>query len=654
MILLGLLVGFVVGLLLGGRIGRLIDVRLHWVGLIFAALALRIGTEIAIANGVALAETMRLPLYASAFAMLAVAMWLNRTHAGLLAVAVGAISNGIAVVINGGWMPVWLPALDAAGMTIGDLNTAFHKPLPSEFDVQFFLAAGPLADLIPLPFPYFPNVASVGDVFIGVGLGWFITSTMLRGREDPAGGVSLGPGPRVVADTGIGLERPVLLGGGRGPGLSLPLPGWGRVSGHPYVRLARDARFVAFWLAQTISLFGDRLHQVALGVLIYALTDSPLLTGLVFLAATVPNVVLSPIAGTFVDRWEHRDVLIASDLVRAVLVVLLPMAAFTNVLLVYPLVFLITTVSLFFRPAKVALVPRIVRRDDLLAANSATWTADTLADIAGFPIAGLFVAFLVGDQVLGNLEIAFYVDSATYLLSALLLLGVSVPPLVRRATPHVAGALGTFARELRDGWRFLRRQPPLIQNTLVSAVAQMSVGVTLALTVVYARDALDGTLIPYPENYAALETAIGIGNLIGGLSVGLIGARLRKGWLVVIGFVAMGLATVLLGLTTNVLVALLAAALIGIFNLVYIIPTQTIFIELTPLDLMGRVVAFRASLVFGSMTAAMGIAGILAEEIPIGLVIAGFGALTCAAGLIGALLPAVRDPQTELATERLQ
>jgi MFS transporter, DHA3 family, macrolide efflux protein len=404
------------------------------------------------------------------------------------------------------------------------------------------------------------------------------------------------------------------------------------------VRLALDARFVAFWLAQTISLFGDRLHQVALAVLVYALTNSPLATGLVFVAATLPNILLGPIAGTFVDRWDHKRVLIVSDLLRAGLVLAIPVAATAGVALIYPLVFLITAVSLFFRPAKVALVPRIVARDDLLAANSATWTADTVADIAGFPLAGLLVAFLGPD-----LTLAFAVDSATYLLSALLLAFVFVPPMVREAAPRAGGAVRTFVDELVTGWRFLRRQPPLIQNTLISALAQATAGVTLALTVVYARDWLDGTLIPYPESYAAIETAIGVGNLLGGVAVGAIGSRLRKGWLVVGGFVVMGLATVFLGLTGNVALALIAALVIGIANLVYIIPTQTLFIELTPLELMGRVVAFRSSLVFGSMMAAMAVSGLLAEMFPVGLVIAGFGLLTTVAGMIGALLPAVRD-----------
>ena len=80
---MALLVGLIAGLLAGGKIGRLIDVRLRWVGLIFLALALRIGTQVAIANGVEIAEQLRLPLYAGAFGLLVAGLWPNRNHPGI-------------------------------------------------------------------------------------------------------------------------------------------------------------------------------------------------------------------------------------------------------------------------------------------------------------------------------------------------------------------------------------------------------------------------------------------------------------------------------------------------------------------------------------------------------------------------------------------
>ena len=174
---------------------------------------------------------------------------------------------------------------------------------------------------------------------------------------------------------------------------------------HPYVGLARDARFSAFWMAGTISLFGDRLHQIALGVMVFALTGSALQTGLVFLAATLPNLLLGPIAGTFVDRWDQKRVMIVSDLMRAALVLAIPFVIEIGVVHVYWLVFLITTISLFFRPAKAAILPRIVRREDLTPANGAIWTGETFADIAGYPLAGLFVGvprLAAGARLLGR------------------------------------------------------------------------------------------------------------------------------------------------------------------------------------------------------------------------------------------------------------
>jgi MFS family permease len=497
---------------------------------------------------------------------------------------------------------------------------------------------------------YVDSAGGAGARLGGLRLRRPIASTLSGTAIHPETGLAA---PSAFVDT-LELDRPVMLGGTSpgptGPAAQLPLaqalqpeavavpPIVARIGGHPYVRLALDARFSAFWLGQTISLFGDRLHQVALGVLVYGLSGSPLLTGLAFLAATLPNLVLGPIAGTLVDRWDHKQVLIVSDLMRAALVLLLPIVATQDIRLIYPIVFAITTVSIFFRPAKAAVLPRLVRREDFMAASSATWTGEALADVMGYPLAGLFIGFLGA-----ALPLAFFVDAASYLISALLILGLSIPPVVQRAAPVVGGAVRRFATELRDGWRFMRGEPTLFQNTLISALAQASIGATLALTVVYAREALDTRLIPYPQNYSALEAVLGLGNLVGGLAIGLVGSRFGRGRLIATGFVAMGLATIVLGLTSNVLLALVAVGIAGVANLVFIIPTQALFAERTPASLMGRVVSFRQTLVFGSLTGAMALSGLLAELLPVGLVIALFGGLTVVGGVLAILLPAVRD-----------
>ena len=667
MLLIAVALGIVAGLLAGGRISNLLSVQLRYGLLILLALLLRVATQALLDRDVEIVDQLRVPLFAASFLLLVVTLWLNRSQPGLLLAMVGIAANGLAIMLNGGYMPVYEPAIAFAGLTQADLSPTFHVVLPSVLNLEFILQGGPLGDILPLNVPVLANVVSIGDLLLAAGIAWFLFSAIARGRPVADQGVVSLWGARPQSQQEIeesaervGIDRPIVLGGAMGPGLGTPSaagaaratapripipavpapkPGLAeRIREHPYVRLARDARFSAFWIAGTISLFGDRLHQIAIGVMVLSVTGSALQTGLVFLAATLPNLLLGPIAGTFVDRWNQKHVLIVSDLMRAVMVLSIPFLAEADIVLVYPLVFAVTTVSLFFRPAKAAILPRIVRREDLTPANGAIWTGETMADIAGYPLAGVFVAFLGS-----NLALAFWVDSVTYIISAVLLAGLLIPPAVRKAGPRIGSAIGAFMDELRDGWQFLRRDPALFQNTLVSLVAQLSIGATLALMVVYAQRTLNDETITYPESYAVIEAAIGVGNLIGGFVVGAIGARLRKGWLVITGFTVMGLATIALGLTSNVGIALVAAMVIGIFNLVYVIPSQTLFAERTPSGLMGRVIAIRSSIVMGALTGAMAVSAGLADYLGAGQIIAATGVLTVMAAGIAALLPAVRD-----------
>lgn len=660
MLFVAIAIGVVAGLLAGGRLSNLLSAQLRFGALIIGGLALRVGTQWLIDQGVDIVDQLRTPLFAASFGLLVVALWLNRAQPGLLVAMVGIGANGIAVVVNAGYMPVYLPALELVGLSAADLSPSFHVLLPQELGLEFLLSAGPLGDVVPVAIPFLANVVSIGDLLLAAGVGWFLFSAIARGSADPDSGVVSLWNARPRAETTALLrsqqatfDRPVVGGSAVGPGrgsatssgLVGPLTDTGaraaptlgrRIRTHPYVRLARDARFSAFWLAGTISLFGDRLHQIALGVMVLAVTGSAMQTGLVFLAATLPNLLLGPIAGTFVDRWNQKYVMIVSDLLRAGMVITLPFVIDSNVWLVYPLVFVVTTVSLFFRPAKAAIVPRIVRREDLTPANGAMWTGETMADIAGYPLAGVFVGVL-------GANLAFWVDSLTYIISAVLLAGLVIPPAARQAGPRVSSALGAFVEETREGWHFLRGEVTLFQNTLVSVLAQLSIGATLALMVVYAQRSLDGNVIPYPESYAIIEAAIGVGNLVGGFIVGAIGARLRKGWLVITGFAVMGLATIVLGLTSNELLAIAAAVVIGVFNLVYIIPSQTLFAERTPEGMMGRAVAIRSSIVMGALTGAMAVSSGLADHVDAGTIIAATGVLTVIAAIIAAWLPAVRD-----------
>ena len=715
MLVTGIVVGFLAGFLLGGNISNFIanSRRLRWLGLLALGAIVRFGTEIALNGGVPGVADVRLPLFAFAFALLLAGCWANRSVVGFGLILAGTFANLVPILLNGGSMPIWAPALTAAGFTQADVHSAFHTIIYDAPGPAFLLRGGPLADIIPVPFPIIQNVISVGDLILAVGLSWFAFAAVLRHADEPSDqhleellqgqlagslsgltGVSGMAGaarlPRSVeatvrgspiqAETGLtaglaeasALERALVLGG-RGVRLASPAlaplptefepaPGverrarpigragrtgiLGRASRHPYVRLALKGSFSALWVGQLISLLGDRVHQIAIAALILRLTDnSPIALAAVFIAASIPNLILGPIAGTFVDRWDHQETMVVSDLLRAAMVLLIPLAAVSNFLFVYPLLFLITSVSLFFRPARTAIMPRIVRSQDLLAANSATWIAETFADIGGYPLAALFVAFL-GEA----LPLAFWIDAVSYVASAVLIGSMAVPRLRRRGRRGVeAGADAStepkpdFRREMLEGWHFLRHETVLLANTIQGVVGQFAIGATIAITALYATVSLDRGNVAAMAAYGFLETGVGVGNLIGGFAVGLIGARLAKGRMVIAGYTTWGICVAALGLTRSLPLAIGLLAATGVANMIFVIPSQTLFQQRTPQELIGRVVGFRIMLVFGSMTLAMAVAGLLATVTGPAAVMTILGTVTIVSGLAGLFVPAVRD-----------
>jgi MFS family permease len=704
-----LVLGLVLGLVAGGKLENLAAVKLRLVQALFFGLFLRYAVQFAIENGNDVASGLRLPLFAVAFLFLLAGLWANREQPGIVLAFVGILLNAVAVTTNAGYMPVWQPSILAAGLPITELGSAFHRivgvAVGGGIPSNFLAEAGPLGDIIPIPIPGLRNVASIGDVFLAAGLAFFLFATTVRSAAEleAAGAAAIArrfallgrrapaPAPTGALETSglvsaSALERPLSLGGSSlgSEGVFTPparpfIPGLPRilerVQRHPYVRLALDSSFSALWTGQLISLLGDRVHQVALAFLILRATDSPIAVGGVFLVATLPNLLFGPIAGTLVDRWDHREVMVVSDLLRAGVVLLIPIAAVVNLWLVYPLVFLVTTISIFFRPAKGAILPRLVASDDLVAANSALWVGETFADIGGYVIAGLFVA-LLGSQ----LPLAFWVDSVTYVASAILIGSIAVAPMARHLSRGQAeaaeaaalveaqradGSITTrlvgdtevavsepapeeppapgFFGELKQGWRFLRGEPVLLANTLQATAGQFMLGIFLALTPVYASQAIKGSAFDSTAIYSFIESAIGAGNLVGGFLIGLVGTRLPLGRTVIVGYVVTGATVAALALTGNLFLAVGLAFGTGVGNLAFVIPSQTLFQRRTPPELMGRVLGFRFSLVFGSMTLAMGVGGVLGQMFGAAPVIGVFGLVTVAAGLAGILSPAVRE-----------
>ncbi len=621
---IGVFLGLALGLLAGGQLDNLVHVRLRWLPLLLLAAAARFGLDAALAAG-AIPDGLRLWLVLATYILLTIMLLANRGLPGLTAAALGTAANGIAIVANGGWMPVWQPSLAAAGFDPNALHSNFHRMLVGPVDAGFFAHGGPLVDIIPIPIPIVQSVASVGDLMLGAGLAFFVFAALVRA-------------PLLVSvsiPTDRAAER--LAGGARQKD----------ALGNPYVRLATNGAFSAMWLGQVVSSLGDRVHQVALVFLVARATDnSPLALGLAFAAMTIPSFLVGPLAGALVDRWDRKRVMVGSDLVRAGIVGFIPVASGLNIGLVFGLVFVLAAVSSFFRPARSAALPQVVPGEDLLTANSAMWIADTVSDMVGYGLGGLFVAFLGS-----SLALAFWIDGASYLASAALVAAVAIPPVIR-ATAHRNGgsereagdaAEATSIRnEMAEGWRFLRAETVLFATTVQAAIAEYGLGALTALSpLLVASLALGST--DAPTAYGLFEMAIGVGLVGGGVVLGGLAARLPKGPAIIAAFTAFGIILFALAAAGSLPVALALAAAFGLANATFVVPSQTLFQQRTPGEMLGRVVAIRLAIVSVVLAVAMATSGALAQALGVRPVLAVCGLLTAATGLAGLAVRPIRS-----------
>jgi len=205
--------------------------------------------------------------------------------------------------------------------------------------------------------------------------------------------------------------------------------------------------FTAFWAAQAVSLFGDRLNNFSLVALVNRFSDDPSfqLSG-IYAAMYLPVFLLAPAAGVIVDRLSKKWVLAATDLARGLLVFLIPVA-FTSTgsfIPVMAVVFIISTGNLLFLPAKSALLPEIVHPDKLVKVNSILWIAGIVGVIGGFLGGGIIFDYF-------SWESAFYLDGATYLFSALLLTLIALR--LPRLTSGTGAGPSDDAAPRRGFWR---------------------------------------------------------------------------------------------------------------------------------------------------------------------------------------------------------
>ncbi len=418
------------------------------------------------------------------------------------------------------------------------------------------------------------------------------------------------------------------------PGVAVP-PSSDGATARPARPLLLQRDFAALWWGQLISLWGDRINYLALNGLVQQHTrdyhdpgQSSLMLSLHGTVSVLPVLLFAPFAGPWVDRWNLRRVLIVSDVVRALLVLAIPVvyAATHHAAPVWSMVFLMFTCNVFFLPAKSAMTPEIVPKEQLLSAN-------TLLAVAG--IIGTVVGFAMGGWVVDHWgwQVALTMDAITYGVSVVSLSLIRYRP---RARTSAEVTIGGYWQEIVEGLRVVRGSPAVGLALTALGAVWLGGGFIQVAGIQHIQRAAS---IPGAERIAGLGGALGIGAALSTWWVNTRGRRAPRPLLLGVGMVLAGVWLVCLAVSTRYAVFVIASFLIGASIAPAFVLTETLVQEGTDLHQRGRVFSLRdfamRSLLLGSLALATVLTPLLGTTptlIVAAVCIAGAGVLSMAWG----------------------
>jgi MFS family permease len=353
--------------------------------------------------------------------------------------------------------------------------------------------------------------------------------------------------------------------------------------------------FSYVWWGQVVSQVGDGISKLALLWFVYSVTGSPLKTSIIGILQTAPAIVLAPLIGVAVDRLPKKALLIASDLVRAVVIGLIPcwmsVESFT-VSSLYILVTLHAVATAIFGPTLTAAVPSLVSPSQYTAANALLQITTSLGIILGPALSGLGIAALSSQEVL-------CLNALTYVVSA----ACFVP--IRFAPPALSlvsqSPVASTWRDMLDGLRYVMKgRRIIIFLTITASLYTFATSAFTTLFPVFARTLLD--LGPVEVGY--LWSMLGVGLLSVSVALTIISAWSVKRRIKVIAFASAVSGLVLLALvhtnqpTSAAVMLIILGAGLGVLTPV----AWGVLQEVAPVHMLGRVLAFYT---LGAMGAAM-------------------------------------------------
>jgi DHA3 family macrolide efflux protein-like MFS transporter len=355
------------------------------------------------------------------------------------------------------------------------------------------------------------------------------------------------------------------------------------------------------WLAQLISVFGDFLAIFGVfSVATFRLHATAAEISLILVAFLLPLGVVSPLAGVMVDRWNVKRTMIASDLIRALLVVFLIFA--TDIRHIYAIFFALSTVSSFFIPAQTVTLRTLCPPEGLMAANALMSQAIQVTQIVSPAIAGVLVAT-------AGPNFCYYFDAASFLFSAFMVSAIAIHCVPQAGAQNLRALLA----DLTTGLKFIFTHSAISFVMISMTVGMFAIRCFGALLAVYVRDVLSAG----SATFGILNSLIGVGMIMGTQVVHHFAAKRSKNHLVVFGLLLSGLFIMLPAASATITATVIGMLGLG-FGVAFIfIPAQTMLQQVTPAAMLGRVSSSLWSALALTQVAALTLSGSTAQAIGI-------------------------------------
>jgi MFS family permease len=367
-------------------------------------------------------------------------------------------------------------------------------------------------------------------------------------------------------------------------------------------RALRHRNFKLYFAGQGISIIGTWMTRMASTWLVYRLTHSPLLLGVVGFAGLIPTFILAPFAGVWIERFDHRRLLVWTQAAAATQSLILAALTLARVVTIWEILVLAVfqgLINAFDTPLRQIFVGQTVDdREDLGNAIAISASLSNGARLIGPAIAGLVIAgFGEGG--------CFLIDGLSYLAVIASLLMMRIQPLAIR--PGKTGML----EQLREGWQYVSGVRPVRAILLLSALLAFMGYPYSILLPVFAGQVLHGG----PATLGWLTAASGVGALGSGLSLAFRKSTGGLPRMLQIAAAALGGGLVLLGLSQALWLSMGLLVLIGFGMMQVFAASNTLIQTLVPSDKQGRVMSYFVMAMFGTAPFGSLVAGALAHRI---------------------------------------